>query len=142
MSHGVMDPRHWVRRRDPMVFVELKEGDEVKEKKKRRRERERRVYECGVLFTCTRVLINIPSFCLSVNLLSTFFLLPPLLFLSAAPLPPSHFLSPPPSSALPQVAFLAQPYKELADAIQHRIPEGAETGRKGGPLDPDLFNGQ
>ena len=100
-----------------------------------------------MLFTCARVLINIPSFCLSVNLLSTFFLptfflLPPLLFLSAAPLPPSHFLSPPPSSALPQVAFLAQPYKELADAIQHRIPEGAETGRKGGPLDPDLFNGQ
>ena len=43
MSHGVMDPRHWVRRRDPMVFVELKEGDEVKEKKKRRRERETRL---------------------------------------------------------------------------------------------------
>ena len=40
MSHGVMDPRHWVRRRDPMVFVELKEGDEVKEKKKWRRERD------------------------------------------------------------------------------------------------------
>lgn len=43
MSHGVMDPRHWVRRRDPMVFVELKEGDEVKEKKKWRRERETRL---------------------------------------------------------------------------------------------------
>ena len=45
MSHGVMDPRHWVRRRDAMVFEELKKGDEVKEKKTWKRERS--AYECG-----------------------------------------------------------------------------------------------
>ena len=52
MSHGVMDPRHWVRRRDAMVFEELKKGDEVKEKKTRKREREKRV---RVWWRCSHV---------------------------------------------------------------------------------------